>query len=130
MGEATTKRGWAGLAAVAVAAVALAGVLIWQPLSRDAPPALKPGGYRMTWRGQPYETSFRADGYFVRFREGQWWRGTWRQEGGTLHVQEWPSPSPDKATRWSVALESPRRGVLDDGSPWSLAVAGREDSGE
>ena len=104
-------------------ALILLAVAAPAPFVRPAPPppAIKAGAYSMLWSGTVCETHFHADGSYACNWHGTWWHGRWKQEKGTLAVDEWPQDSPDRLHRWTVGLSGDAVGKMGP-HEWSLGT--------
>jgi hypothetical protein len=75
----------------------------------------------MRWQGVDAPTRFHAGGkYDQDWVDGSYWVGKWRQEGDTLHVEEWRQDDLKWRIKWKVKLATPRSGD-EGGREWWLA---------
>jgi hypothetical protein len=105
--------------------LALAGVAFAAPAPPPRPPKVKPlppapafvGSWLMEWKAGHYRVTLGPDG---SYQCGDSWAGTWCLDEKTfiLYVEELSSAG--SVLHWSVTMQGPLRGILDDGTEWKL----------
>jgi hypothetical protein len=77
------------LVSVSLLAVSCCRCVIGAPLPPPRPVVVKPGEYELTWHGSIYNVRLAADGSYEAWNGASGWTGTYRVEGGMVHVREW-----------------------------------------
>ncbi len=102
----------------------LAGVALAAPAPpirapKPLPPCPFPwvGSWRMHWKGGVHSVTFARDGSYQCAGD---WAGTWCLDDKThiLYVEELSQSG--SVLRWSVTMQGPTSGILDDGTEWRL----------
>ena len=89
-----------------------------RPAKPGPPPPPWVGSWKMLWKGGcTYRVTFGVDGSYQCSGN---WAGTWSldERQRILHVEELSEGG--GVLNWSVTLNGPREGILDDGSEWKL----------